>query len=141
MVEDRVENRAQVKLKLMQPQRQIAIAVPLVKHHLFGVDRPAFGERSRREDFADRGAHAVRVVELDVVPGISFVDREDLKHVLVVLLEERFLAFGGPVRWRRSDRIEAFGIGVQSGRWIQISRRESALKLRHLDDIALVGVR
>ena len=97
VIEDRVEDCAKVELQLVQPESQIATSIALVEHHLLGVDGPAFGEHPGGEDFADRRSDAVGVVELDVVSGIGFMDREDLKHVLVVLLEEGFLPLGRPV--------------------------------------------
>ena len=53
LVEDRVDDRPQVKLQLVHPQRGVAVAETLVEHHLLGVNRPAFRERPRLQHLAN----------------------------------------------------------------------------------------
>ena len=57
-VEDGVDDRAQLHLELLHPDRAgIALTrVPLLRHDPFGIDRPALGERPRAQRRADRGA-------------------------------------------------------------------------------------
>ena len=54
VIEDRVDDGPQVELELVEPQRQVAVAVALIEHHLLGVDGPAFGEDAGVEDLADQ---------------------------------------------------------------------------------------
>ena len=94
MRDDRVGYVAQIELELHQAESQIAVAVALVEHHLLGVDGPAFNVDARTKHFAHERRDAIGVFELDVMAGIGFVDREDLKHVPVVFLQECFDSLG-----------------------------------------------
>ena len=53
VIEDGVGHGPQIELELVESQRQVAVAVSLVEHHLLGVHGPAFGEDARLEHPAD----------------------------------------------------------------------------------------
>ena len=134
-------HRPLVELQLVQPQRQVAVAVTLVEHHLLGVHRPPLRERPGPQHLPNQRRAAVRVRELHVVPRVRLVDGEDLQHRRVVFAEEGLDARRGPVGRRRGDRVEAVGLRVERRGRVQVRRREPALELGHLDDLARVRLR
>src|SRR6185369_8973124 len=69
------------------------------------------------------------------------MNREDLVHVPVVLLQVAGNALCLPVFWGRADGVKAESFGVERGRGLHVGCRIAALELRHFDDAAGVGVR
>ena len=59
VVEDRVGDGAQIKLQLIQPQREIAVAIALIEHHLLGVHSPAFDKHAGLQDSSKQRRTAV----------------------------------------------------------------------------------
>jgi len=59
-VQDGVDDRAQLHLELLHPERsRIALTrVPLLRHDPFGIGRPPLGERAGPQRRADRGVRA-----------------------------------------------------------------------------------
>ena len=140
VIEDRVEDGALIELQLMQAQRQVAVAVALVEHHLLGVNRPPFREDARVKNLSHERWAAVPILELDVVTRVGLVDREDLEHCGVVFAQESLDARRCPVPGRRRDGVEAIGFRVEGRRGVQVRGREAALELGHLDHLAGVGI-
>ena len=88
---------AQIKFQLIQPQRETAIAIALIKHHLFRIHGPAFDKHAGLQDAADQRRIAVRILQLHVVSRIRFVDGQHLQHVHIVLFQKTADAIFTPV--------------------------------------------
>ena len=74
--------------------------------------------------------------QLHVMPGIAFVDGQDLQHVTVVFLQKTLHLLRRPVRRRRADGVIAVGVGIQRRRVVQIRQRVAAAEFRHHDHLA-----
>ena len=74
------------------------------------------------------------------MPRIGFVDREDPEHLPVVFLEEAFAAALVPRSGGRADRVGARACGIQRQSIFEIGGGIAAAKLRHLEDLAAVGL-
>ena len=72
---------------------------------------------------------------------IRLVDGEDLQHRRVVFAQEGLDAAGVQSLRRRGDGVEAVGLRVERRGRVQVRRREAALELGHLDDLAAVRLR
>ncbi len=140
LIEDRVDDGAQVKLKLLKAQARVACAEALIEHHLFGVDGPSFGEGSRRENFTNERRVSIAVFELNVMSGISLVDRQDFEHCGVVFFEEAGNTFGAPICGRGADREFASSFGIEGGGGIEISDGIAPHEFGHFDYAALIGI-
>src|SRR5438876_831592 len=72
---------------------------------------------------------------------IGFMNRQNLQHVPVVFLEKTLHAFFVPIRWRRTDGVEADGIGIERWRRFEIGQCIASLELGHLDYLTAVRIR
>src|SRR3954468_1121160 len=138
VVENRIANRAEIKLELHESQTRVSFPIALVEHGLFGIDGPAFDVGAGLQYATDEGTGAIRIFQLHIMAGIAFVNREDLEHMAIVLFEESFDAFGSPLCQWRANRVEARRFRVERRRGIEISKGVATLKFRHLDYLAMV---
>ncbi len=145
-VEDGVDDRAQLHLELLHPDRAgIALArILLLSHDPFGINRPSLGERARPQRRPDRGVRAgepARVLQLQVVAGHGLMHHQVVHHVPVVLAVERGDSPGRPVRRRRRHRDERRQRrGLERAGGVAVGHRDPAVDFRHRDQLHRVVV-
>ena len=141
VIKNRVRDSSQIKLQLIQTQRQTAIAISLIEHHLFGVNGPAFDEDAGLQHLADQRWIPIGILQLHVMTWVSFVNRQHLQHVLIVLFQKTANSIGTPICRRRADGIRTGTQRIEWKRGLQIRQRVASAKFRHFNHLAAIRFR
>ena len=101
-IKECIRNTAEIELPMDQLKRLVAVAEPLIEHHLRHIDRPALSEHARAERGAKRAVGLVRRCELQVVARDRFMNGEEGEHPIVIFAKHGLhLRRRGVIWWWR----------------------------------------
>src|SRR5438067_1127115 len=92
--------------QLRETDLWIATAKPFLNHHLFGIVSPTFDVRTAIDDLPGLRRKLLRVQELDVMPRIGFMDRDDIHYRRIERAQMLVLVLSVPIPLRRGDVIK-----------------------------------